>query len=285
MLSTLEPKRRARVMDLLAEVGHDITDWANYSNGANNPAANPRLCYEWAFLQEDKDIVLNLWYEDLREEAGSIVLKENIRRDISLYAGLANRSVWRNRAEKVDRALRKAYEEGVPVRVILCSGKRRDRNEPSSEASRVKRRDLDPVPWAVTSYDDKTGDAVIVRGAKPVDVVDQFSVDAVEDSPTERRSLSGSAFVRDGAVRFAALVRAEGRCEFCGQPGFITGTGKVFLETHHIVPLGEGGADSIRNVAALCPNHHREAHHGAAKEKIRAALLRKVCGRNKLTIG
>jgi predicted HNH restriction endonuclease len=49
--------------------------------------------------------------------------------------------------------------------------------------------------------------------------------------------------------------------------------GQVFLETHHIIPLSEGGGDVITNVAALCPNHHREAHHGSQAELIRAHLL------------
>ena len=52
--------------------------------------------------------------------------------------------------------------------------------------------------------------------------------------------------------------------------------GKVFLETHHIVPLGEKGKDVIENVAAICPNHHREAHHGAARKTIQRELLKRV---------
>ena len=36
--------------------------------------------------------------------------------------------------------------------------------------------------------------------------------------------------------------------------------GRPFLESHHIRWLSEGGADSIDNVAALCPNCHRKMH-------------------------
>ena len=52
--------------------------------------------------------------------------------------------------------------------------------------------------------------------------------------------------------------------------------GGVYLETHHVIPLSEGGSDTQRNVAALCANHHREAHHGARAPEIRDFLLKKL---------
>ncbi|WP_407646473.1 HNH endonuclease [Henriciella aquimarina] len=39
-------------------------------------------------------------------------------------------------------------------------------------------------------------------------------------------------------------------------------SGALYLETHHIQPLAEGGADTLTNVIALCPNDHRKAHYG-----------------------
>lgn len=36
--------------------------------------------------------------------------------------------------------------------------------------------------------------------------------------------------------------------------------GGSFLETHHIVPLGQDGNDTIENTIALCPNCHRKMH-------------------------
>lgn len=50
----------------------------------------------------------------------------------------------------------------------------------------------------------------------------------------------------------------------------------MFLETHHIIPLSKGGADTIYNVAAICPNHHREAHYGQNADVIRDKLLKRI---------
>jgi 5-methylcytosine-specific restriction enzyme A len=36
--------------------------------------------------------------------------------------------------------------------------------------------------------------------------------------------------------------------------------------------LASGGADEIENVIALCPNHHREAHFGAARHELASAF-------------
>jgi HNH endonuclease len=102
--------------------------------------------------------------------------------------------------------------------------------------------------------------------------IDQHSLlDAPGEKPM-RYDISSSAFKRDRLILNQALARANGACEYCLAPGFVTASGKIYLETHHIVPLAKRGADSLGNVTALCPNHHREAHHGSNREAIRAAL-------------
>lgn len=79
---------------------------------------------------------------------------------------------------------------------------------------------------------------------------------------------------RDPVVVAYARVRAGNACETqnCSMPLFETSTGVPFVEVHHIRPLGRGGADSIDNVACLCPSHHREAHHGKRADAIQAEL-------------
>lgn len=69
--------------------------------------------------------------------------------------------------------------------------------------------------------------------------------------------------IRAAWVRQQALWRAAGHCGDCGRPApFTTPQGRPFLEVHHILPLGRGGPDTLANVIALCPNCHRQRHHG-----------------------
>lgn len=51
----------------------------------------------------------------------------------------------------------------------------------------------------------------------------------------------------------------------------------VYFETHHVVPLAEGGADHESNVVALCANDHPRAHFAEIKDEISGQLLAKVC--------
>ena len=97
----------------------------------------------------------------------------------------------------------------------------------------------------------------------------------IERKPEKRQS-SREFYVRDPEVRRQALERAEGKCEYCDQPGFVLPDSRIYLESHHVIPLHEDGDDLISNVAALCPNHHREAHHGKNKDGIRETLLQKL---------
>lgn len=274
-LEAIRPWSLGRVMDLVEAAGIDVSDWANFSRGAKWAAANPKYCYEWAFRGNGR-IVVNMWLEDMEVRDSRIVLSGNIRENVASHRRPGGKGVWRRRGEATDAAIRSACELGIPLRMIICRGKLRDRDDPSAKASKVDARGLDPIPWTVQSYDDGSGAFLLVRGGSPGELVDQFDLPEIPDGPTERRTSTHQAFVRSAQVRLAVLRRADGHCEWCGQPGFRMPEERIFLETHHIKPLSEGGLDRINNVAALCPNHHREAHHGEAHERIRVGLQKRL---------
>ena len=92
-----------------------------------------------------------------------------------------------------------------------------------------------------------------------------------------------SAFQYTAPYLSVILQFGERRCcarmvgaSYAANPGFTMADGRIFLETHHIVPLSEGGNDSAKNVAAVCANCHREAHLGARAAVIRETLLQRV---------
>jgi 5-methylcytosine-specific restriction protein A len=45
-LSDLKPTQKFLVMNLLADAGFDVSDWANYDG--EHPASNPKYCYNWS---------------------------------------------------------------------------------------------------------------------------------------------------------------------------------------------------------------------------------------------
>lgn len=88
---------------------------------------------------------------------------------------------------------------------------------------------------------------------------------------------------RDPAVQRWVLQCADGHCELCGERApFEKSNGNPFLEIHHVHRLADGGADVPENAVALCPNCHREAHHGARAEAIGRQLARHASRRPRL---
>lgn len=86
---------------------------------------------------------------------------------------------------------------------------------------------------------------------------------AIANSTTKpgTRNVVSTEIVRNPYVSELAKRVADGKCELCGQPAtFKDKKGKPYLETHHIIWLSKGGADSIDNTVALCPNCHRKMH-------------------------
>jgi 5-methylcytosine-specific restriction protein A len=82
---------------------------------------------------------------------------------------------------------------------------------------------------------------------------------------------------RSKAIKVYARRRAEGECEGCGEEApFETAKGRPFLEVHHIHRLSDGGPDHPQHVVALCPNCHRQVHHGDNGDEYNQRLARKV---------
>ena len=98
----------------------------------------------------------------------------------------------------------------------------------------------------------------------PIEQMRAEAIAAATVTAQEARSSVTSIFVRSKAVRDYVLARAAGRCERCKSPApFLTTNGTPYLEAHHIRRLTDGGPDHPSFVAAVCPNCHREAHHGS----------------------
>lgn len=273
ILDEIKPKDQNLIYDMVRDAGVDVSDWEASKGNAPSAAANPKYCYNWSFVQPDEIVVLNLWHSDLEEKEGVVTDEWNAREIANTAKGVTVR-----RATEMDEAIQEAYRKNLPIRVVLCEGTKRNRNDPNSKASKVHFRSLDPEPWHVEKYDAATGQATLMRGLgrNSDGFVDQYDIPAPLGGPAERGEAKAFPFARRPDVRRFVLLRANGKCEYCGAPGFTMTNGQVYLETHHVVPLHEKGPDSVGNVVALCPNHHREAHHGKGRAEIRNAVLEKL---------
>ena len=71
-------------------------------------------------------------------------------------------------------------------------------------------------------------------------------------------------YKRNPDVVAEVLSRANGKCESCDcdAPFIRKKDNTPYLEVHHRKPLSNGGADTVDNAFALCPNCHRELHFG-----------------------
>ena len=257
----LQPTRRQRVYDLVREAGIDVSHWETSKGQSSSAASNPKYCYNWSFIGEQV-VVLNLWHQEIVEIDGIARYTLNPREAAQKATGIRV-----TRAHQMDHAIQEAMTLHLPIRPIILAGSRKDRG---NTATGVKQRLLDSAEWSVESYDVDTGHCTLVRKKPQPSFIDQW--DEGTTSP-KKKTVTSEVTERCPKVRRKALVRANGYCQHCHSPGFTTSDGHIFLETHHVIPLSEGGPDRLDNVVALCPNHHREAHHGATQGSIRQQLL------------
>ncbi|WP_309666584.1 HNH endonuclease [Tabrizicola sp.] len=76
-------------------------------------------------------------------------------------------------------------------------------------------------------------------------------------------------FVRNQYVVAEVLFRANGHCEHCKEKALFDRLkdSTPYLEVHHKIRLVDDGDDTVANAIALCPNCHREVHHGVDRGK------------------
>lgn len=83
-----------------------------------------------------------------------------------------------------------------------------------------------------------------------------------EDSQSEAvsiRTVKSSVYIRNPFVSEYIKRIANGVCQLCNERApFNDKYSNPYLETHHIEWLSNGGADTIENTVAICPNCHRK---------------------------
>lgn len=273
MLKTeIMPKKKLNVMDLITVAGIDTSDWKNYKKGEEYAASNPKYCYEWSFVEKGKVVVLNLWYHNIIEKGNDIVLRTNMREVMARNSKAKSKQTVVKRAHKMDQAIQTALQDKLPIRVIICKKRNTIEENNSDSISKVHKRELDSAPWGILSYNTKTGECILKRGLINNKIIDQYSMDQLEGSAPVKKDVIASVFERDSRVRRNVRNRSNGKCEKCGKIGFFMKNYNVYIETHHITPLNEGGVDNESNVIALCPDHHKEAHYGINNELFKKEL-------------
>lgn len=166
-LVDLRPKRHEPVMDLVEEVGIDVSDWAFKADNTPvaNPRANPNYCYNWSFGSPLEGFVLCLWYDELSERGPLIVsdsdMGQHLRTLERLRSETVNDAERRNRLNQQIRraqdfiyALEESWRRNQSLRVIINAGYQRGDAELADTSSKVQCRTLDDEPWYIHERDD-----------------------------------------------------------------------------------------------------------------------------------
>lgn len=285
VLKALYPTRTENVIDVVEACGHDITPWGFNKDGSvvKNPSTNTSRVHSWAFEYPGQLSVVFLWHKNLRMTDAGITYTINPSEEYHRFReqGATQRA---RSAEGLRSVLAQAHFQKQNLRVAIVAP---DPRKSKHEFASVKYRQLDGELWHIGRFDEKTLEFDIVRGPHKIEisgaraippappdetynvgVVDQF----IGSSRPDTYEVNGKVFRRDPKVRQAVMLRSKGVCEHCGEQGFVTINGEYYLESHHVIPLNEGGPDLESNCMALCPAHHREAHFGLDRDDLRKLL-------------
>lgn len=244
------------------------------------PLKNER--WSWcAINHERKQAVFTVWEDRLDKPA----------RDRIDFSWLADPSRTENGAREFRRVILEVIESGYDAYGILCEAADVD-----ARPRKRKRFEKELLLLKVSKEDDrfiaritgKVAPSVVRNDTSVVNLLHsaRSAIDDLDDEPLgnvapQRATATSSFYVRDDKVRAKVIKRAKGKCEYCGADGFQKNDGSRYLEAHHIISLAQQGPDTVKNVIALCPNHHREAHFGESWEQLESnfkSILAKLRG-------
>lgn len=85
----------------------------------------------------------------------------------------------------------------------------------------------------------------------------------VSNADPEKREYLIETYARNRGWVAEAKNRFGVYCMCAGcRNTFLKPDGEPYIEVHHIIPLSDGGEDSLWNLSVLCAHHHRLAHFG-----------------------
>lgn len=107
--------------------------------------------------------------------------------------------------------------------------------------------------------------SLIESGADAISILRQLNARYADTSPKERCRMVQKYLDRGCAVTNALKSILGAKCQICGWAGFLRKNGiDYFIEAHHLVQVAqmEEGSLCTDNIILVCPNCHREIHHG-----------------------
>jgi 5-methylcytosine-specific restriction protein A len=234
-----------------------------------------RIGWYWSAKSEDETrVIFTIWSDHLKGDKYVLLPSENLP-----WTSLPG-------AHEMRKHIPIAERPGVEVLGVYCHA----RDTETEPRERAYYDDKSLLVLKVENIDGAT--VATVLGEVDVDVVragwitgqlipPQSAMEDLDQLPPgverpERTVVTVTPFKRDQMVREYVLQRANGRCEYCDQQGFLMPNGRRYLEAHHIVALSCEGPDTVNNLIALCPSHHREAHFGTNAEVLNATMLDKL---------
>lgn len=276
ILDDLYPNTCTLVIDALRQAEIDTSDWT-----AND---DPSRRNNWSFGKEGEPQILFIWHNELYMDGGRVCYEANMQ-EHAIELERKNTSTTRSqakRAREFHSRVTKAYFQKLPLRVALVDGTIGD-----DGVAKVKKRVLDSMLWFAHRRDSETSSVLLIRGVElppGFDPSSEFSISLPGqqyelpvspdgNQPAIKETRETATFIRDSEVIRKAKVRAKGLCEYCGEQGFETESGGLYLEGHHVIPLSCGGPDEVWNTVAICPDDHRQAHFGKMALLIRNELI------------
>ncbi|CAE6853555.1 HNH endonuclease [Paraburkholderia domus] len=262
-LRDLKPTKKQNVKEITDELGLRMTNK-----------------YDWRFSDESGTYLIFEWLDDMLEKDGEIYFLDQAT-DWAEKNRSTALTVQINRAYAVASVILQAYYTKAPLNVAIIEGVRRVVG--LRETSEAHLRQLDLQKW-YPHHRDENGYIVVIRGKPQPDGFGAYEDDQRRAKltgspppppPSKTVELTRTAiYDRDPqVVKDVKRRAASGCCEFCGKLGFPTPQGTYYLEAHHVIPLNLDGADTVKNVIAICPDDHRRAHFGEDRHELRDRMI------------
>jgi 5-methylcytosine-specific restriction enzyme A len=251
-------------------LGRKSVSFSQFCASLGFPLKNVR--WSWSALaEEDRQSLFTVWDNEIEPDGQTY----------EFWDGTSDEKRTDNGAREFKRILNETLDKNLTAYGVKCTPvypltvpRKRQTFDRSKLLALKLRRDGSKIVGTIVGT--VLCDTIRTGYTSEGSAIDDLDPLPIGNQQPERTAYSGTFIVRDDRVRLAVIERANGKCEHCGELGFRKPDGTHYVEAHHIISLAEQGPDTLDNVIALCPNHHRQAHYGADCEELEAEFKIKL---------
>lgn len=155
------------------------------------------------------------------------------------------------------------FKENFPIYGVMVLDQKRTEEVISSLGSVDEFLEEIGLPESISKTEKELVDSNLPKEVSQIDwdkVIDRIE-NQIKDKPLSTVKRVAKYILRNSGLSKTLKKKYNYKCQICGLDGFLKRSEEPYAEVHHVIGVGNGGADLSHNLLVVCANCHRKLEY------------------------